>query len=280
MLSVSDKEKTRESEKVVIAPRDLTREEHGAIICYPGTDLASFPSRVSQLGSLGIECLILEGDSKVGKYGIVGRGCVSTVVKARLSSEKEPVALKIRRVDANRSDMEHDYELQKYANSFDVGPRAIAASKDLFAMEYIDSIKLGRWFQLLKTRSSKKFLRALIRDTLEQCYLLDIHGLDHGELSNPAKHVLIRNHCKPAKTVIIDYESASRNRKTSNLTSVAQFFLLGGWQSAKVRKILRMQPEEDYSVSKRREELVAALREYKERLNRRSFEELLALVRC
>ena len=74
----------------------------------------------------------------MGKFGIVGRGCVSTVVKARLSTGSRVIALKIRRVDANRPDMSHDFELQKFANSFGVGPRAIAASRDLFAMVYVN----------------------------------------------------------------------------------------------------------------------------------------------
>ena len=159
----------------------------GEVLCYPGTDLSSFESRVKQLKELEVEYLILEGDSKVGKYGIVGRGCVSTVVKAKIKSEREIVALKIRRVDANRSDMSRDFELQKYANSFGVGPRAISASKDLFSMEFIDSTRLGKWFQALKTRTSKKYTRALIRNVLTQCCLLDINGLDHGEAQQSYK---------------------------------------------------------------------------------------------
>jgi putative serine/threonine protein kinase len=260
---------------VELAPRELSRKEHGAVLCYPGTDLRTFSSRVSQLKRMGVESLILEGDSKIGKYGIVGRGCVSTVVKARIKSEKEVVALKIRRVDANRPDMKHDFELQCYANSFGVGPRAIAVSADLFAMEYIDSIKLGKWFQSLKTRTSKKSVKKVIRDTLEQCHELDAHGLDHGELSNPTKHVLIRNDVNSRRTSIIDYETASRNRKVSNLTSVAQFFFLAGWQSVKVRKILGVDLG-NFS----REKFLQKLHEYKSEPRRESFDELLAMMKC
>jgi len=260
-------------QSIILKPRELRKKKHGAVLCYPGTDLRSFESRVKQLKELGVEQLILEGDSKVGKYGIVGRGCVSTVVRAKLNSEREIVALKVRRVDANRSDMSRDYELQKYANSFGVGPRAISASKDLFAMEFIESTKLGKWFQMLKTRTSKKYTRALIRDVLTQCCLLDVNGLDHGELSNPTKHVLIWNSEKP-KTSIIDYESASRNRRISNVTAVAQFFFLGGWQSEKIRKILGM--DKDFS----KEEYIAELRRYKAKPSIDALEEMLAFVNC
>ena len=266
----------RDEARVVLSPKDLTKKDHGAVLCYPGTDLSGFRKRVSQLKSLGVEELILEGSSKVGRFGIVGRGCVSTVVKARLRSEKEIVALKIRRADANRPAMDRDFEFQQYANSFGVGPRAIVCSNDFFAMEYVDSVKLGKWFQSLKTRTSKKLVRSLIRDTLEQCYALDINELDHGELSNPTKHVLIRNKVEGFKTAIIDYESASRNRKMSNLTSVAQFFFLGGWQSVKVRKILGV-GEDSSQLFK--QEFVSTLREYKHEPDRQGFEELMSLIK-
>lgn len=260
---------------LTVTPSRLRKREHGAIICYPGTDITSFDSRVTQLKKLGVQELVLEGSSKVGKYGIIGRGCVSTVVKARLKSEEKIVALKIRRVDANRVDMKHDYELQKFANSFGVGPVAISASKDLFAMEYVDSVRVGRWFQSLKTRSSKRYLQALIRDVLEQCFLLDLNGLDHGELSNPTKHVLILNSTDKPKTAIIDYESASLNRRVSNLTSVSQFFFLGGWQSAKVQKILGLtDPKSRFSKKK----VISSLRIYKEKPNRTAFEKFSSLV--
>ncbi len=174
-------------EKVILSPGELNRKEHGEVLCYPGTDLSSFRSRVSQLKALGVESLILEGDSKVGKFGIVGRGCVSTVVKARLSTDSRVIALKIRRADANRPDMSHDFELQKFANSFGVGPERSSPRRIYSRWSTSMSIKVGKWFQSLKTRSSKKFLRKLIRNTLEQCYLLDVNGLDHGELEQPLK---------------------------------------------------------------------------------------------
>ncbi|MGA2876530.1 MAG: hypothetical protein ABSE82_13450 [Nitrososphaerales archaeon] len=259
-------------EKVSFSPSELRKKEHGALLCYPGTNLESFESRVDQLHELGVRKLVLEGSSKVGKYGIVGRGSVSTVVKAKLKSQEDLVALKIRRVDANRVDMKRDFELQQFANSFGVGPRAISHSKDLFAMEYIDAVRLGRWFEHLKTSTSKKYTRSLIRNALEQCYLLDSNGLDHGELSNPTKHLLIRNIESP-ESVIIDYESASRDRRVANLPAVAQFFILGGWQSEKIRKIVGIS-----RFSKKR--FISLLREYKQEPSKDSLEKILSFVGC
>lgn len=253
------------------APLELSKEEHGDIICYPGTNRSTFDSRLEQLEEIGTRELIFDGSSKIGEYGIIGRGCVSIVVKARLESRSELVALKIRRTDANRADMKRDFELQSFANSFGVGPKAISSTADLFAMEYIDSVRMGIWFRSLRARSPKKYTRTLIRSSLEQCYLLDSNGLDHGELSNPTKHILIRKVSRP-DPVIIDYESASRNRKVSNLTSVVQFFFMSSPQSRKVRKILGF---EKFSEKK----FIAVLREYKSNPNKESLEKVFTLLK-
>ncbi len=254
----------------------LKAELHGTVLCYPGTNLQTFSSRKSQLRKLGVSEIYFEGDSKVGNLGVAGKGCVSVVLKARIKGLSEVVALKCRRIDANRESMLRDYELQKYANSFGVGPRAIAASNDFFAMEFIDGLKIGKWYEKLRTRTSKRFLRRLIRDSLTQCLLLDLHSLDHGELSNPTKHIMIIRDAKRGelipKTVIIDYESAGRDRKVSNLTSVAQFFFLSGYKSKKIQKILGFR----YNKKK----LISLLKEYKNKPEPERLEEILHYVRC
>jgi len=252
-----------------VSVEDLVADEYGVLLCYPGIELESFENRKEQLFKLGVTELVLEGQSKVGKFGVVGKGCVSIVVKARIDNLNEDVALKMRRTDANRPSMDRDFELQSYANSFGVGPRAYGATRDLFAMEFVDSIKIGNWFRSIRTRTPKRVLRPVIRSMLEQCFLLDSKGLDHGELSNPSKHILIRNDSAVPRTVVIDYESASRNRKPSNLTAVGAFLFLSNFQSEKLRKIL--------GSGKRglsRKKLIDLFGEYKANPNRDAFERI------
>jgi len=273
-------------EPQIVGIEELEPATHGSFICYPGIDLRSFPQRKKQLEKIGAKDLILEGSSKIGKFGVLGKGCVSIVVKARLEGYRDAVALKIRRVDANRPDMLRDFELQKFANSFGVGPEAINASKDLFAMEYVDSTKISRWLQDLRSRASKVYTRALIKDMLEQCYLLDINKIDHGELSNPSKHILIRKESAQPKTVVIDFESASMVRQPANLTSVAQFLFMSGRHSDKIRKIV----EPSHSLGPKREtrrrlgsfrrSFIPLLRDYKANPERKLFEKILAHVNC
>jgi putative serine/threonine protein kinase len=88
---------------------------------------------------------------------------------------------------------------------------------------------------------------------------LDRIGLDHGELSHAPKHVIVNDEDKP---VIVDFESASLNRRPSNVTSICQFLFLGGEPAGILARTLGATD---------REMVLEALRRYK---NDRTFENL------
>jgi putative serine/threonine protein kinase len=100
---------------------------------------------------------------------------------------------------------------------------------------------------------------------LEQCWRLDRAGLDHGELSHAPKHIIVDSQNKP---VIVDFETASQNRKPSNVTSIAQFLFISG---VVAQKIAQKIGEKD------REAVIEALRRYKADGSRQNFEALLVV---
>ena len=63
---------------------------------------------------------------------------------------------------------------------------------------------------------------------MEQCFRLDQIGLDHGELSKAPKHLLVD---KTKRIFIVDFETASIERRVANVTAVCQY-LFGGNSSA------------------------------------------------
>ena len=66
-------------------------------------------------------------------------------------------------------------------------------SKNFIVMEFLDGKRIGKWVKELKDKKSSKLLKSKIRKVLEDCYNLDQAGLDHGELSNITKHVIVGN---------------------------------------------------------------------------------------
>ena len=60
---------------------------------------------------------------------------------------------------------------------------------------------------------------------------LDQVGLDHGELSKAPKHLLVD---KAEKIFIVDFETASLERRVANVTAVCQYLFGGNSSAAKI----------------------------------------------
>lgn len=205
---------------------ELSEEPYLSILCYPRSSKTELEKRLTELQKLRVKALEFSGEKQAFNIPILGKGCVGIVVIAYIDGEK--VALKVRRVDADRSRMQWEAEMLKKANSVRVGPRLLGVSKNFLLMQLIDGILLPKW---LEKRKGKAQLRKVLRDVLEQCWRLDEAGLDHGELSHAPKHIILDQKDEP---FIVDFETASVNRKPSNVTSMCQFLFIGGVVAEKV----------------------------------------------
>ena len=188
------------------------------IICYPIPNKQEKVQRIEELLSIGVKNVRLEGPKKIDGHQIIGKGCVSIVILADTNSGL--AILKIRRMDADRSDMFHEVQMLSFANSSSVGPILFNYSKNFILMEYIAGSLIGEWLNNVRLFPLMK-VKQILKELLIQCFKLDIMNLDHGELSNASKHVIIRN--SDLKPIIIDFESASKQRRPNNLTSICQF---------------------------------------------------------
>lgn len=239
----------------LVETRDLASEPYSRVIGYPACSGEELERRVDELKENNVSALLFEGSSKIGKLGILGKGCVSVVVKAVVDGNVR--ALKIRRIDADRETMERESELLKNANNTGVGPSFIRSSKNFLLMELIDGINIFRFMENVKEIEKVKHVAS---EVLDQCYRLDIISLDHGELSYLGKHVIVGD-----KVTIIDFESASVNRRASNVTAAMQYLFIGGAVARKVRELLQIDSIED---------VISSLRNYKGDPNRENLERL------
>ena len=148
----------------------------------------------------------------------------------------------------------------KKANSVRVGPGLLGASKNFLLMQFIDGDLLPKW---LKKRKGKAQVRKVLHEVLEQCWRLDEAGLDHGQLSHAPKHIIID---QKGKAFIVDFETASVNRKSSNVTSMCQFLFIGGVVAEKVAEKLGR---------KDKKAIINALKNYKNDKTRGNFERTL-----
>jgi len=227
------------------------------ILCYPRCRKEELKRRVEELRSLGVTALEFEGRKRVSNVSVLGKGCVGIVLVARVNKEK--VALKVRRLDADRSVMRHEAEMLEKANSVEVGPKLLGFTGNMVLMEFVDGFLLPEW---LGKRVGKRLVKEVLRDVLEQCWLLDSIGLDHGELSHAPKHIIVDRSNRP---FIVDFETASVNRRPANVTSICQFLFITDIAEEVAGKI----------GDKDKKSIIEALRFYKECRSRESFEAVL-----
>jgi len=247
-----------------ISIKKFSEKPYSNILGYPKATDRQIKSRINELEKLKIKSICLAGPTTLGNLAILGKGYVGVVVIAKKGNKE--VALKIRRTDSQRKNMKNESELLKLVNSIQVGPKMIDVSKNFLVMEYLEGKKFIEWIDSLKGTGSAKKLKTTIKNVLEDCYRLDQIGLDHGELSNISKHVIVGKE----KSSIIDFESSSTMRKPSNVTSITQAFFIGSGISKKTQKIFKIPSKE---------KIIQALKLYKQEKSQENFEQLLKNLR-
>jgi len=241
----------------------ITEPPYSIVWVYPKGTKSQIKSRIRELDALGVEGISFQGELQMDTISMLGKGYAGVVVLGKMGRKK--VAVKIRRNDSPRKNLKKEAVLLKIINKHKIGPKLIASSKNFLVMEYLDGEKVGDWVDGLKKNGNSSQLKLIIKKVLEDCYSLDRIGLDHGELSNLSKHVIIGK-----KTTIIDFESSSMDRKVSNVTSATQAFCIGSRISKIVGRV--------YKIPKK-QKMITVLRRYKHEGTRESFENLLAVLK-
>jgi putative serine/threonine protein kinase len=232
---------------LMVLTENLREEPYASVLCYPKPSEAEVQSRIVELHEHGVKAIEFAGKASAFNVPVLGKGFVGIVVAAHLDEQK--LALKIRRVDADRLGLQHEAQMLAKANSVQVGPKVISMSRNFLLMQLIDGDVFPDWLGAYK---EEEHVRDVLNDVLEQCWRLDNAGLDHGELSKAPKHIIVDKQLKPW---IVDFETASVNRKMANVTSVCQFlFTSGGRVSRALAEVLG---------ERKREEIICALRLYK-----------------
>jgi putative serine/threonine protein kinase len=226
---------------------ELIAGRAGFLLSYPGYDEGEAVRRVGELRGLGVEAVELVGRHVVRGVPVLGKGHVGVVVAAVLGGRR--VALKIRRMDADRSSLEAEAAMLGVANGASVGPRLVGSSRNFLVMELVEGEYLVDWVGGLVPSDAGR-LRLVLSRVLWKARRLDVAGLDHGELARAYRHVIVAGE----EPRIIDFESASSVRRCANVTSLAQYLFFNRRMAGVVGGVIPL-PE--------REVLIGALRGYR-----------------
>jgi putative serine/threonine protein kinase len=244
---------------VIVPTADLGEEPYASVLSYPKVNVGECQNRLRELQNLGVDAVEFSGEGRAFNLPVLGKGYVGIVVIAHVTGRR--CALKIRRIDAGRVGMQYEAQMLLRANAVDVGPKLIDVSKNFLLMQLIEGSLLPGWLEILKDKYS---LREVLSGILEQCWRLDVIGLDHGELSKAPKHLIIDPGRKPW---IVDFETASIRRKPANITAICQYLFVGCGHVARVISELLGDRNAD--------NIVDVLRLYKNAKTRENFDQVL-----
>ncbi len=222
----------------LLHPIDIHDEYARFVLCYPydkcNEDLINY--RIKILKKIGLEYLVETG-SLISGYRILGKGYSSIVVKSYYHGK--PVVLKIRRLDSRRKTLEYEGMILDYLSPLPFLPQIYFWSRDILVMEYINCPGIVEAIR----KANKESVNTIIKRAFTSLYLLDLLGIDHGELNRPYNHVFL---CNSGIIKIIDWESARPRAKPHNLTMFASYiffrsglFLLSNYEKNIVLNILR-----------------------------------------
>jgi putative serine/threonine protein kinase len=207
-----------------------------------------------------VEEVVFEGHTKIGRLGLVGIGTVSVVVGGVVEGRIH--ALKIRRTDANRENMLEEYRLTQLANRIGVGAYSFAVTNDFMLMQLVEGEDLEQHLRSMVGVGTRGRAREILHLLLNQCRKLDLIGLDHGQLSDLRKHVIMAGDMP----YIIDFESGSQERSPKNVTAAAQYLLIGGRCAPFVKRLLGI---------KSQTQVLEALKSYKKDMSDGNYAMLL-----
>jgi putative serine/threonine protein kinase len=232
---------------------ELRRNHHLLLqLSYPSPDPDYAALVLGALEELGVEALELENPERLR---LIGKGFRNIVLVGFRGMVR--VALKVRRLDyAVKSTFREAYMLEQ-ANRVGVGPKLLGHRDPVLVMSLVEGVDLTKW--LLHSNPPSSAARHTLLEVAMQCHRLDRARIDHRELSDASKHVIVTQ----GGPVIIDFGSAGFSSRPKNLTSFINY--ISSKELEKVRRDLGLGWVERQT-----------LRRYKETYSGEDFEELLS----
>lgn len=102
-------------------------------------------------------------------------------------------------------------------NFFKIGPTVYDYNDSYVIMEFIEGTLIGKW---LESKPSEKNKNIVLQNILVQLEILDQAGLNKFELTNPYKHIIIKENLD---IVLIDFERMRFSNKSKNVNQFKEY---------------------------------------------------------
>lgn len=130
----------------------------------------------------------------------------------------------------------------KKLNKYKIGPKLLLVENDYFAYAYIDGIFILDFFK----KSNKQPIKKILKNILNQMYVLDKLKIDKEEMHHPLKHVIVSKN----KPYLIDFERTHHAQNPKNVTQFCQFLMSGYASGILDKKKIKIDKEKIINLAK------------------------------
>ena len=174
-----------------------------------------------------------------GKRGFIYTGYLGR--KKIVVKEKNPSSFALGRI-------KNEAEFLKLLNKYKIGPKLIKSSDKSIVYEFVK----GEFILDFIEKNNKDKIMKILKEVLNQCFILDKLRINKLEMHHPVKHIIIDK-----KPVLIDFERCYYTKSPKNVTQFCQF-LFSISDLLKEKKIIL-----------NKEKIIYLLKEYKKDYSKR-----------
>ena len=196
-----------------------------------------------------------------GKRGVIYKGAwdKSKLVKSHFPSRRNiiTVAIKTKKAESKAEGrIANEAKWLPILNKKGIGPSFQFSGDNYLVYGFVEGEFIIDWIK----HHSKEEIKNILREVLEQCFMMDQLRVNKEEMHHPVKHIIVTKDNTP---VLIDFERCHETEQPQNVTQFVEF-------------ICRLQNElhkKDVVINPKMAREQA--KEYKEELTRSSFQALL-----
>ena len=187
-----------------------------------------------------------------GKRGLIYTGAL----------KNKKIAIKVKRKEAVVDKISNDAYWLKILNKKNIGPKIIYGKENFLVYDFVE----GDFIVDFIEKSGKTAIKAVLKDVLEQCFIMDKLNINKLEMHHPIKHIIVTESKKP---ILIDFERAKKTTEPKNVTQFCQFLISKHIaQTLILKKILINENT-----------VIELCKKYKDNPGRQGFEKILELIK-
>lgn len=144
----------------------------------------------------------------------------------------------------------------KILNKHNIGPKFISIKKKKIKYKFVKGDYIIDYIK----KSNKKNIIKILKNVLQQCFVMDKLKINKLEMNRPIKHIIVDK-----KPVLIDFERCYKTDKAKNVTQFIQFIISKNLRDLLIKKNIKINKNKIIKLAKK----------YKHNMNKKNFNKIV-----